>query len=486
MLNIHVIDEVMGSFKTTAIIDTINKNTKKKYIVVTPYLSECERIAEVCPKLHFKQPSNETFGSKTESLKDWLEKKKNIVMTHALFLDQKASIAELYKGYTLICDESLDGVIKDLDDIHQIDINHLFYDCIELDENHTAHWIADPKYSGRLKDVKQLCDEGCVKGYQNESGCQYIFKVFPSEIFRAFDEVFITTYIFKGSVFSCYLRSEGIYFDRWYISEIKEKHLFTSIPRPRTDIDYRPLIHLVHGCNGRFELPGADYYSLSKSWYEKEENDKNQIAKILHSFFFDRMKNVPGKRMWTTFKDFEKELAKGEIASSFVECSAKASNEYRECTKLAYTINRFIAPPIKIYFSQYGIEFDENLWALSQLIQWVWRSAIRDGKEIHLLIINSRMRNLFIDYLEYFAGDINPLRIKNADAIVPLQKSGFSFYKEIYEKGLQEERTRFLIKNKLDPSRVIFVNHGIPAERFSPKRDDIIDRTYCSVWEREP
>ena len=457
------------------------KSGKKKYIVITPYLSECERIIEACPKLHFRQPEKgeKEFDTKTANLRQMLHKRKNIVMTHALFLEQKATIAELYKGYTLVCDEVLEGVIKDLDDIHQIDINHLFYDCIELDENHTAHWIADPDYLGRLKDVKLLCDEGCIKGYQNESGCQYIFKVFPSEIFKAFDEIFVLTYLFKGSVFSAYLRSEGVYFDRWYIAEEKGKHVLTSDSQPRRTTDYRPLIHFVHGCNGRFEIPGTDYYALSKNSYKNGETDTAQIKKILHSFFFDKLKDVTGKRMWTTFKDYKDIIANGEIASSFVECSARASNEYRECTKLAYTVNRFITPNIKIYFSQFGVEFDENLWSLSQLIQWVWRSAIRDGKEIQLLIVSSRMRNLFIDWLEYNAKDINYLRLKNTDAIEPLKKSGFYFYREVAEKTFEKERKDFIKKHNFDSSKITFVSRGgaeiCLQDMILAKRYDIAD-----------
>jgi len=36
---------------------------------------------------------------------------------------------------------------------------------------------------------------------------------------------------------------------------------------------------------------------------------------------------------------------------------------------------------------------------LSELIQWVWRSAIRDGNSINIYIPSSRMRNLFIEWL---------------------------------------------------------------------------------------
>ena len=47
-----------------------------------------------------------------------------------------------------------------------------------------------------------------------------------------------------------------------------------------------------------------------------------------------------------------------------------------------------------------GIYPDENLYALSCLIQWIFRSRIRDGEKIEVYIPNLRMRSLLIDWLE--------------------------------------------------------------------------------------
>lgn len=56
---IKVYDAVMGSEKTTYIIEQMNKNKEEKYIYITPNIDECIRITEACPDLEFKQPSNE-------------------------------------------------------------------------------------------------------------------------------------------------------------------------------------------------------------------------------------------------------------------------------------------------------------------------------------------------------------------------------------------------------------------------------------------
>jgi hypothetical protein len=56
-------------------------------------------------------------------------------------------------------------------------------------------------------------------------------------------------------------------------------------------------------------------------------------------------------------------------------------------------------PVLKHFFIQKNIIVNDEEYALSELVQWVWRSAIRDGKEINLYIPSSRMRRLLTDWL---------------------------------------------------------------------------------------
>lgn len=45
------------------------------------------------------------------------------------------------------------------------------------------------------------------------------------------------------------------------------------------------------------------------------------------------------------------------------------------------------------------VNIDEETWALSELIQWLFRSAIREENEINLYIPSKRMRNLLQEWL---------------------------------------------------------------------------------------
>jgi hypothetical protein len=57
-----------------------------------------------------------------------------------------------------------------------------------------------------------------------------------------------------------------------------------------------------------------------------------------------------------------------------------------------------------------SIEADETLFALSEMIQFVWRSRIREGHPICLYIPSERMRHLFTEWL-------------HADSVADLKKA---------------------------------------------------------------
>jgi hypothetical protein len=46
-----------------------------------------------------------------------------------------------------------------------------------------------------------------------------------------------------------------------------------------------------------------------------------------------------------------------------------------------------------------GIEIDADQFALSEMVQFIWRSAIRDDKEILLYMPSRRMRGLLKEWI---------------------------------------------------------------------------------------
>ena len=132
----------------------------------------------------------------------------------------------------------------------------------------------------------------------------------------------------------------------------------------------------------------------------------NRLKINLHNYFKHIIKSKAKYNMWTTILGLEDKKEKVRIALSgdgyargFVPCNCRATNIYSEKNCIAYLLNRFLNPLDKGFFEDKGIVVNEELWALSELIQFVWRSAIRNNKEIYLYIPSERMRKLLTDYI---------------------------------------------------------------------------------------
>lgn len=146
---------------------------------------------------------------------------------------------------------------------------------------------------------------------------------------------------------------------------------------------------------------GEPDYSLSVSWFERDKN-KYLIAtlkKNLYNYFQHKVKAKSNEILWTTFKDFKPKLSGKGYTKGFCSVNARATNEYKDRTNIAYCVNIFLNPMVKQFFNNKGVTVMEDYFALSEMLQFIWRSAIRNNKPINIYIPSLRMRNLLINWL---------------------------------------------------------------------------------------
>ena len=67
---------------------------------------------------------------------------------------------------------------------------------------------------------------------------------------------------------------------------------------------------------------------------------------------------------------------------------------------MAFMLNLFMNPNEVNYFISQNVKVNEELLAVSDMLQWIFRSSIRDDKPINIYIPSSRMRNLLKDWLD--------------------------------------------------------------------------------------
>lgn len=390
----------MGSGKSTWVINYINQHPDKKFLCIVPLLSECERFKE---KTDIDIIDPEKWGSKWKNFRWLVENDKNIVTTHSLIKMMDLDMLELLKSrnYVLMIDECLD--VLDTYKISKDDLKIIFNEkLVSLDEDGFLVWNEERKpYKGVYSDIKRLCSFKSLMGFKKENSdelARIIMWNFPVDFFKCFDESYIFTYLWEGSIQKSYFDIHGIKYEKYMLDY--DKHL---IPHCK-ELEYekrRNVAGLINIYDGKFNKIGMKIGKanpLSKSWYEdKRKKNKSMFAQLKNNtenYFRTVTKTKSQDNMYTVFKPYCKYVKGKGYANGFVSCNARGTNEFKNKKSLAYLINFFMSPDIKQFVEHYHIEFDDNLFSLSALLQWIWRSQIRDGNPIDLYIPSERMREL--------------------------------------------------------------------------------------------
>ena len=406
--HIKVVDARMGRGKSTAAIQYMDENKdKQRFLYITPYLSEVERICQWCDFDEPKDDSVEDDASaaqgkpqipKSVILKEYLREGKNISTTHSLFyiMDEEARELVREKHYCLIIDEAI-SIIEKVPITYQ-DLQMLLKQQVQVGEDGQVNWI-DENYEGKFSWYKQIADSGSLY-----CANPTLMSILNPDLIRAFDDVFILTYRFRGSLLDAYLSSFGFQYDIYGVEKDENGTHFAAHPDCPPPEDYGKLIEIEK--DAKINIVGDDTFALAKNWYKVRDRDDEciqQLSKNMVNFLRrNRGKNASNERMWTCFKqDVDKFIPNGgRCRGNFVPLNIKASNEYRQCTHLAYMVNRYEDPNVLKFFRRRGFYPDQDQIALSELLQWIWRSAIRDGKPIHLYIPSYRMRHLLMDWIK--------------------------------------------------------------------------------------
>lgn len=441
--------------------DNFISGAKDKYIFITPYLEECHNIAGTTSLdsdeyqrpirdhngeviytesdrnlgiMRFKHPSfNNKEGSKAASLKYLMNNNQNIVSTHNLFLNVKLDTLDNADKYTLVVDEALDIFSvctflprKETKKLLKLDILEVLDDGVTLKFNRDKFGNSKNLFLGedsvkdtRYEEVAVLCDNSQLLLV---NGNVLVWEL-SSEIIKKFNRVVILTYLFEGREMSVYLNKHNIPY------EVTKGN--------KGGRDVKDLIELIE--DDKLNAIGDDYYALSTSQtkskvavlefpdkceYENEDDYledveeykkiknrerrqslsavevNDQLRRNLKNVMHNKWKAKKDDRYFTCLSSNEKVIADKSFKGEWIGFSTKATNKFRERHHVAFLMNAFIQPYLKQVCNSTEYEVSDDLVALSHLVQFIFRSALREGEPIKLYVPSSRMRDLLKDYLE--------------------------------------------------------------------------------------
>ncbi len=476
MPHITIADKPCGYGKSTEINRSFNKS--EKYIAVVPYLSEVERFikgARTDSDFILTQPIC-NGGNKSDHCEKLIRAGKSIACTHALFYrlgtlatqstgvarctefdsDGKPTIEvdHLLNGYNLIIDEVVNPFEVD-QTVRKVD----------FDTAYLGLGLATEEPDGRIVPT-EMWDELYRKGNKTfdrslydkaKSGALYRIseKLFvlaiPKELLLKPKSVTIYTYLSEGSVLLQYLQKlqkdhpgsftlEVQRLDKeveaaWRedvasaltvlpIPELENQEWthFAQLNKIKTHRQCSAVGHKLRKFKDR-ELYGVDPTTVMLTcarglWHDAATGQKPKAGRLArHTRLFGRAlkeevynnDSETFDEVWTT------------SGVSFVPNTTRGTNDHIGCTTAVYLYDQHPNPQLLTFL---GMKRNSNeahrfsdAYALTELVQWLFRSAIRVGglnstgraysprRSVTLYMPSKRMRNLLLNWL--LTGQVN-------------------------------------------------------------------------------
>jgi len=414
---IIVSDAMPSSGKTTKIIEQMANDENSYYIYATPTLSECHRIAgthyeesdelklPLCnseneyirtdpfhPLLHknFKHPTYNDKNGKLGSLKHLIENNQNIVTTHNLFEMFNDDIVNLIKmkktqgiHYKLVLDETL-GVWSTYTGIRNSDLEDRIKEGVcEVDKLTGLVTWKEEVFKSDNSDYADFASK-CRHGQIYYVSKRVMYYEIPCHLFEVFNAIHILTYMFEHSELACFLRLHDIEYtvNKW----------------GKSLDDIIPLIHILD--HDKLNNMVSD---ITFSKLKIDKNTKSglvtELRNNLHNLYNNIWKVNTKERLWTTAKSIAERVGNKRYNKSFLCFNTRGTNDYKHTTHLAYLLSVYMNPFLVRLVNNRGDKIDEEMYALSSMLQWIFRSAIRDGQEIYLYVPSVRMRGILLKYL---------------------------------------------------------------------------------------
>lgn len=418
---VEILDSIMGSNKTNRVLDWIDSNPNERYLYISPLLSEVDntsRLATNLKHVSFEFPTTDDSDTKSDDLLAKLEIGANISCTHSLYLGMSEKHLDLIEkyGYIVIIDEEV-GVIDAFKKYSTDDLAYLSANGdIEIsEEDGMISWVgAELGKKAKYKQFYNLCKAKAV--YATRRSDTMLVTQMPVELFTRAKRVIIMTYMFKGNVLDNFLKLKKV-----------EVIPFTDVSPTIIDkqsirdlIDLKPLdrkllkLGMSVYAYGKMDKKGFDLISnyirsTGLSVGAKAKDTMYTCPKDISPVEMKSGKRVAPRGFLTYKTDLidddgntlldTKGKPKTQDNFCWLHSGCRATNKYSYKWYLAHCYDRHPNLSVETYLYEYGSPIDKNVFALSEMLQWIWRSRIRNGEPIVLAIPNMRMHNLFLDWL---------------------------------------------------------------------------------------
>ena len=324
-------DYPCGSGKTTSMIEGFCSH--RKYLVIVPLLTEVNRVIEWSKSIPFQQPhaNDNDASTKTESLESMVVQGQNIATTHSLH-ERLVPLARrgLLSDYDIIIDE-VPEVFRSVSSKSKVSIEEFYLNTGYMTVDTKTGLVRPTNKWWSMRDDVDDTLSTSILTYAN-TGCLYLLEghlfiwAMPKELLTAGRTTTILTYKSNGSVLSSYLKKLDVPVEVANDNQLEEA----------------------------FKRKAAEYILITSAkdgWYKK---GNEEVAGPFAS----------GSKLFQ--------------GANWVAKVTRGTNDYAHCSHLIYLYDQHKNPYVARWLENNTRSFDDA-YALTELIQCVWRSRIRNG-----------------------------------------------------------------------------------------------------------
>lgn len=400
--HVRVIDRPCGYGKTTQLLKSFKSD--RRYLVVVPTLDEVQRVIDGASVLFVQPELDPSHETKRDSLETLLLKGCNVATTHALYTDV-AMVARrgMLDDYDIIVDEVL-NVCAQVPGTTARSFDQFYLKSGYATVGHDGKVRPTPKWEAEVDAVSDTLKERLFRlakaGMLYQVDGTFFMWALPEELLSSGRSFTVYTYMAEGSMFLAYLRKLGISWVHDRLSEV--------------DAEFR------RKASSLIELRGIAKLSRSNLSFTGQTANTGlgkQVSAALRGIRRGALREIPladvlitcKKDKWFDKGDDHPEKRKaGPYARGtklfegvqWIANTTRGTNNYAHASHLIYLYEQNMNPYIRRWLGLAADPKSQDRYALSELVQWVYRSRIRRGEPIVLYLPSARMRRLLQRWLD--------------------------------------------------------------------------------------
>ena len=328
----------------------------------------------------------------------------NVATTHALYADV-AMLARrgLLDEYDTIADEVLD-VCAQVPGTSARSFDQFYIECGHAIVDSDGQVRPTPKWDAEVDTVSDTLREQLYRlaraGMLYRVDDTFFMWALPKELLTSGRSFTVYTYMAEGSMFLAYLKKLGI---AWHHDRDASQ-----------DAEFRRRAQSLIG------LRSIDRLARSNLSFTGQANNAalgKHVSAALRGLRRGALKDVPLENVPVTCRK-DRWFEKGEDAPrkrkagpyargtklfegvEWIANTTRGTNNYAHTSHLIYLYDQNMNPYIRRWLGLGGGREAQDRYALSELIQWVYRSRVRRGEPIVLYLPSERMQRLLREWMD--------------------------------------------------------------------------------------